>query len=41
MKPLIDVQRGLQSARIYHDRDVFESEMERIFARCWLFLTHE
>lgn len=41
MSLLIDVPRGLQSARIYHDRDVFDLEMERIFARTWLFLTHE
>lgn len=38
---LIDVRNGLQSARIYHDRDIYEQEMAQIFARCWLFLTHE
>lgn len=27
--------------RIYTDEDVFEAEMERIFARCWLYVAHE
>ncbi len=29
------------SRRSYWGRDEFESEMERIFGRCWLFVAHE
>lgn len=38
---LIDIKKGLQSASIYRDPELFELEQERIFGRCWLFLTHE
>jgi phenylpropionate dioxygenase-like ring-hydroxylating dioxygenase large terminal subunit len=38
---LIDPERGLISPRIYHDRDVYELELERIFGRCWNFLAHD
>lgn len=41
MRDLIDVQRGKQSARMFHDPEIYEREMEAIFGRCWLFLTHE
>jgi naphthalene 1,2-dioxygenase subunit alpha len=38
---LINTKDGIQSRRIFHDQDIYDLEMERIFARCWLFLTHE
>ena len=41
IKNLINTKDGIQSRRIFHDQDIYDLEMERIFARCWLFLTHE
>lgn len=38
---LIDVEGGLQKKQIHSDKDLYKLEMERIFARSWLFLTHE
>ena len=38
---LVDVDRGLISPRIFSERDIYQEEMENIFARCWLFLCHE
>lgn len=41
IKELVDVENGTQSRRIFWDREIYELEIERIFGRCWLFLTHE
>lgn len=38
---LVDLERGEVSRRIYSDDAVYRREIERIFARCWLFLGHE
>ncbi|WP_372723964.1 aromatic ring-hydroxylating dioxygenase subunit alpha [Immundisolibacter sp.] len=38
---LVDVANGIQSKRVFWDQEVYEQELERVFGRCWLFLTHE
>jgi len=38
---LVDFESGRQSKIIFNDPDIYEQEMERIYARCWLFLAHE
>ena len=41
IKELVDTERGLISPRVFIEQDIYEQELERIFARCWLFLCHE
>ena len=38
---LVDTEKGLISPRIFIEQDIYEQELEQIFARCWLFLCHE
>jgi phenylpropionate dioxygenase-like ring-hydroxylating dioxygenase large terminal subunit len=38
---LVDAENGLISRRIFIEPDIYAQELERIFARCWLFLCHE
>jgi 3-phenylpropionate/trans-cinnamate dioxygenase subunit alpha len=38
---LIDTAHGLISRRIFIEPEIYEQELERIFARCWLFLCHD
>jgi phenylpropionate dioxygenase-like ring-hydroxylating dioxygenase large terminal subunit len=38
---LVDAEKGLISRRIFIEPDIYQQELERIFARCWLFLCHE
>ena len=41
MQGLVDSDNGLISPRIFSDPDLYQQELEQIFARCWLFLCHE
>src|SRR5260370_33246399 len=41
MSRRIDDGNGLISRRIFIEPEIYEQELERIFARCWLFLCHE
>ena len=38
---LVDAGKGLVSRRIFSEQEIYQQELERIFARCWLFLCHE
>lgn len=41
LRRLVDLEAGLIDRRIFWDPAIFELELERIFARCWLFVCHE
>ena len=38
---LVDGERGLISRRIFIEPEIYQQELEEVFARCWLFLCHE
>lgn len=38
---LMDFERGRLSRRVYWDSLIYQQELEKIFARSWLFLAHE
>ena len=37
----VRIDEGLVSRRIFFDPEIYQMELERVFARCWLFLGHE
>jgi 3-phenylpropionate/trans-cinnamate dioxygenase alpha subunit len=41
MQSFVDRERGLVARKIFSDPDIYELEMEKIFARAWLFICHE
>lgn len=41
LERLIDFDTGRLSRRIYWDDQIYQQELEKIFARSWLFLAHE
>lgn len=38
---MVDVENGLIDRRLFGDDELYQLELERVFARCWLFLAHE
>ena len=41
MKGFVDIEQGLLDRQIFFSREIYQQELERIFARCWLYLGHE
>src|SRR5438552_17968933 len=41
LKALVDVDRGVVSREIFVSEAIYRQELERVFARAWLFLGHE
>src|SRR5688500_5148254 len=41
MKALVDPGKGLVDRRIFSSQDIYELELQQIFARCWNFMAHE
>src|SRR5688500_20234746 len=41
VRQLVDKEKGLVDRNAYVDRDVYEQELEKIFARCWCYLAHD
>src|SRR3954466_10564810 len=37
----VDMQNGVVDRRIFFDEDIYQLELEQIFARAWLFMCHE
>ena len=37
----VDLQHGVIDRAIFHDPEIYQLEMEQIFARAWLFMCHE
>jgi phenylpropionate dioxygenase-like ring-hydroxylating dioxygenase large terminal subunit len=38
---LVDATAGVQKRKIFSAEEVYQLELEKVFGRCWLFLTHE
>ena len=38
---LVSTKEGMLSRRIFIEDEIYQQELEQIFARCWLFLCHE
>ena len=41
LKSLVDVDRGIISREIFVSDEIYRQELERVFARAWLFVGHE
>jgi phenylpropionate dioxygenase-like ring-hydroxylating dioxygenase large terminal subunit len=38
---LVDTKQGLVNRRVYSDKDLYQLELEQIFARAWNFMCHD
>ena len=41
LRSLVDVANGVVDREVYINAEIYQQEMEQIFARCWLFVAHE
>lgn len=41
LRAMVDLDNGAIDRRIFWDDGIYQMELERIFARCWLFVAHE
>lgn len=41
VRTMVDAKKGKIKPAIYTDPDIYQLELERVFARSWLFLAHE
>ena len=41
LEQLVDWKRGLITARIFTDNEIYDEEAKRLFLRTWIFLAHE
>ena len=41
LRSFIDTEKGTINRELYVNEDIFQQELEQIFARCWLFIGHE
>ena len=41
MLEMVDTEKGVVDRRIFSDQDIYELELERIFARAWNFMAHD
>ncbi len=41
MLAMVDTEKGIVDRRIFSDQDIYELELERIFARAWNFICHD
>ena len=41
LRSLVDLEHGLVSREIYVNEEIYQQELEQVFARAWLFVGHE
>jgi len=41
IEELVDAEAGNIDRRIFWDESIYNLELERIFARCWIFVAHD